>query len=554
MNARLRLHRDPPVEKATTPRAGGTDSVSSWLDMLTRMLPARQGAEVREELESHVRERVRDLVLAGTEEAAATRTAIAELGDAAAVAQRFREAARTPFRRLAMNLAVLGVAGAALITSVVAVRGTGPGGAPAPSYQPGVVERVVNGAEPSVPRIDATTDSLDVVLDKIGQSIKAQTVVRWPALGEAGVSAQQSVTVHTGPGSLSGVFDALNAAISASPDQRPVDFRLNDGVLEVAPPAWFDRRETTLVRYDLSPIEEQGIATEEFIALVVQFVSPEDWKDNGGEMAECRVLGRYAFVKAPARIHAGVRWFLDQFNGRADAPEGERHGAAGEAAVRVFPVQHTDAGETLEALKKLQSIREIDFTPWTVDANTNSIIGQAPPYQHEWVARALRDLDTPEHGQEKQRSAADPLGWRLHLNPAVRADGQLRLEAELRRPAEIDPVNLDVPLLEFRRQEPPVTQALAHRWLGGVLEGGALQPTVRALLLTHAPAGSALGAVRALLRGVEGAQLEMYVDGNTLILKGPNEDQVLAAEQVVWKLEELARVIKGETPPAATGR
>ena len=66
---------------------------------------------------------VRDQMLAGVSECDAVRTAVAELGDAAALARRFREAGKTPLRRTAMNLAVLGVAGAAMVTSLVAVGG-----------------------------------------------------------------------------------------------------------------------------------------------------------------------------------------------------------------------------------------------------------------------------------------------------------------------------------------------------------------------------------------------------------------------------------------------
>lgn len=536
--------RSDGVPKNPSRSDGPPDSVSSWLDVLTRMLPARQGAEVREELESHVRERVRDLVLAGTDEAAATRTAIAELGDAAAVAQRFREAARTPYRRLAMNLAVLGVAGAALVTSMVAVRSPGQGSVPGPSYQPGVVDRVAAGAkEPGGAKLDAHDTPLRTVLEDLARSIDAEMVVRWAALNEAGVLAPEPVTVKAGPGGLSTVFEAVNEAVlvayARDASDRAIDYRLRDGVLEIATPGWFDRRESTVVRYDLAPIEEQGVATEEFVELIRQFVSPDDWKDNGGDLAEVRVVGRLAFIKAPARIHDGVRWFFDQVNGKADEAQ-ERGAADGDAEVRTYPIQHADASETLDALKALQSIREIDFTKWAVNAHSNAIIGQAPARYHEWVERALRDVDTPErNGQDKQRSAIDPAAAEpareLALDQLMVAR---RLEFQIR----------DMPLIHSIRQAQlaPFEESALPTLRLALAQANDPRPTFRALALAHAPAETILGAVRALLRGVEGARLEMYVDAgaNTLILSGPSEEQVLAAEQVVWKLDELARVIK----------
>ncbi len=305
MTAPLRIRR------ADTPPS---DPVGQWLDVLGRMLPPDLGTDVREELESHVRERVRDLILAGQDEATAVGNAVAELGDAAAVAQRYRSAAQPPHRRRLMNLAIFSVAGAALMTSLFAV--TRPG-TPAPQhvYQPGQPMRVSVTPEPRVAALEMDKVKLGDAISRLAQSAKATPVIRWANLESAGLTPETTVTLDAPAGTISEVFAAINGTLAANALETVIDFRLREGTLEVARPIWFDQLETTLVRYDLSPIGDRGVADDEFIALVMQFVHPDDWKDNGGELAEfCVVGGESLFIKAPPRFHEGVRWFMNQLS------------------------------------------------------------------------------------------------------------------------------------------------------------------------------------------------------------------------------------------------
>ncbi len=468
MSAPLRLRTDsgtPTLRGGPHAERGGTqDPIAGWLDVLTRMLPARQGADIREDLEEHVRDRVRDLVLAGQSDAAATRTAIAELGDAAAVAQRFREAARTPFRRLAMNFAVLSVAGAALVTSLVGVMrpGTGPGGQ---VYQPIVADRFPGGKEPGAPVLDLKEGCLEDALAALAKFADAAPMVRWSSLGESGLEPDSLITAHSPAGSLSAAFDVLNDTLAGNAQERVIDFRLRDGVLEVARPEWFDQRESTLVRYDLGPLEEQGIPLDEFMGLVEQFVSSDDWENNGGTLAKYRVVGHFAFVKGPPRIHDGVQWFLSQFT------EAEQPGDPGAAAdqdggpVRVYHIQHTDAQDLLKVLMSMQSIREVDFTPWAADARTNSILGKAPAKHHDMVARAIKDLDSPEAALKRRTGQKN--AEMQAVTAALLAqcqDDRARIEAEIaelaaRGVAEDDP---DAQVLRDRLKEAQQREAEAR--------------------------------------------------------------------------------------------
>ncbi len=106
------------------PRPDTPDAIGAWLDRLARLsrLPPAEAAELREELDAHLRERVRDLMLAGHDEPGAVHKSISELGDLALLAQRYREASRTPRRRLTMQIALVAATTTALGLSTIALR------------------------------------------------------------------------------------------------------------------------------------------------------------------------------------------------------------------------------------------------------------------------------------------------------------------------------------------------------------------------------------------------------------------------------------------------
>ena len=86
----------------TDESGGGAErTVSAWLDVLVRLLRLPQLAqdEIRLELQGHLSERIRDLILAGHTEDQATRTAIGELGEATDLAHRYKNAHRFAKRR-----------------------------------------------------------------------------------------------------------------------------------------------------------------------------------------------------------------------------------------------------------------------------------------------------------------------------------------------------------------------------------------------------------------------------------------------------------------------
>lgn len=92
------------------------DPISDWLDVFMRLLELKpsESRAVRDELEDHLRSRVDDLIITGASEHDAVRTAVAELGETAILAKRFKHAQHPNRRRTLMSTALVAVAASAL--------------------------------------------------------------------------------------------------------------------------------------------------------------------------------------------------------------------------------------------------------------------------------------------------------------------------------------------------------------------------------------------------------------------------------------------------------
>lgn len=130
MSAPLRIHSEP------VHAPNRRDAADAWLDRVTAMLrvPMAEREAIRAELNEHLRERIRDLMLSGAAEGAATSQAISELGDAAMLARRYQEAIEPSSRRSLMHVGIATAATAALVFSGAALfqggaAPTPPGGA-----------------------------------------------------------------------------------------------------------------------------------------------------------------------------------------------------------------------------------------------------------------------------------------------------------------------------------------------------------------------------------------------------------------------------------------
>lgn len=168
MSAPLRIHSEPPH------LPNRRDAADAWLDRVTAMLrvPMAEREAIRAELNEHLRERIRDLMLSGVGEGAATSQAISELGDAAMLARRYQEAIEPSSRRSLMHVGIATAATAALVFSGAALfqNGSAPtppsGGTPvatAPAAPSGAfgVEAQLNARMEEMYR--ALADSRDII-------------------------------------------------------------------------------------------------------------------------------------------------------------------------------------------------------------------------------------------------------------------------------------------------------------------------------------------------------------------------------------------------------
>ncbi|MGH7133880.1 MAG: permease prefix domain 1-containing protein [Phycisphaerales bacterium] len=316
-------NNDPPrlVLAGAARAADAPDAISAWLDVFVRLLrfPESERAGVREELESHLRERVRDLVLTDVNEVEAQRRAIAELGDAAELAQRYVAAKRTPTRRLVMNGLVAVAAGAALITSLVAVNHGPPAGSKAVEYQPPAVAAAGDSSGNKVAAHNFDKTPLRQVFAAVAADLGRPLTLNEAALGQLNTDMDAQMTLRLEAGDLNSALKRINAALADH--QGMLDWRVTAAQLEVATREHFDQLETKLISMELGSYFSLPEAKHDAVVqLISQMVEPEGWLDNGGNTSRMSIVGQKLFVKAPPRVVAQVAWIVDRLNDVGDKP------------------------------------------------------------------------------------------------------------------------------------------------------------------------------------------------------------------------------------------
>jgi hypothetical protein len=371
--------------------------ISAWLLTLRKVLrlPEGEAAAILDELEDHLQQRTRDLQLSGIGDAEAVRMALNELGDAAMLARRFRSVNGFKRRRLAMNFAVLGVACGAAVLSILAVS-RGPQGSGSGS---GSVALYEDAYQPDRGGTKLSFDGageieLGKFLDVVGKDLQVPVYVRWERLQERGVENGTSVVIVGKGLELAEAFRRINETPGVS--DAKLDYRVEHGILEVADREFFDRRERMLASYDLSSLmagnsaEDRQKIANDLRGTIMQFVSRDDWQENGGDLAVLSTVDARLFVEAPPRMHKQVKWILEQLTAEARAQEPHANGAE---ETKIYPLKHTSASEVLAALRSLEAIKEIDLSRFAVDERTNSVIGAGDASVHHRIAGALAVLD-----------------------------------------------------------------------------------------------------------------------------------------------------------------
>ncbi|MCA9298291.1 MAG: LysM peptidoglycan-binding domain-containing protein [Phycisphaerales bacterium] len=285
------------------------DAIEGWLDMLVRVLrlPDDDRTGIRDELEGHLRERVRDLMVTGMPEGEATRTAIGELGDAATLASRF-EHARRPRRRHLMHAAIFTILGAGLTTGILAVQGgaTPPTIVPPVSSLPeGIVQHRL-----SIDEGEPLRDVLESLAATSGHALFIHTNV----LESEGVSLDEPLTFSIDNAAASTAMRLVNESLDIHP---PIEMRLIDGMLEVATRDYFDQLETVITMYDLEAAlpandpDAREYRAGQIAEAVQELVETECWVDYGGSVASIHLVDHRMFVSAPPRMQSQVAWILD---------------------------------------------------------------------------------------------------------------------------------------------------------------------------------------------------------------------------------------------------
>lgn len=420
---------------------GEPPSIAAWLHALSRRMnvPASERQAVCDELDAHLRQRVQELMLCGHSEAEATEAAIKELGDADELAGRYTQAYSHPRRRRIMQIGMLGIAGAAVVTAIVTFNGPG-SVIPTSAFQPPREE------PPAALRdIKVSADSSlrwDDFFRAIGQGAKLPVFVHWPQLRALGGGELPTFSPDNGIGvelqgfSLDAAITLLNDHANLGSDMG-LAYRVQEGRIVFSSQAFFDRQETVLVTYDLSAAIaarqtdlEQGRSSEEIVdsirQIVMSLVHPDLWAENGGDLARMQTYGTKLFVSAPSRLQPNVQWVLAEM-ATAGPKDHALPGAGaniGDTQTRVFPLKHVEASETLGVIKSLHSLQPVDFTRAASDPGTNSIIVQGSAELLDRVGAAIDAIDQPRTQERKPVSMLDP---RFQIRAA--GDGGLVIRA-----------------------------------------------------------------------------------------------------------------------------
>lgn len=337
MKLERRRNRPRPT---TTPQTFDTQAksdeqspadIEGWLDLLDRFLklPNQHKQSIREELRGHLTERVRDLMLTGTEREFAMRQAINELGEAAELAERFRHANHYPRRRLLMNALLAGVCTTVVIGAVAVMNSNGnQSSAIAPAFYAAQEQADDQREALDSISIDLRTEmSPRDIVDAIVATKKIGVSVDWSPLEEIGLSPDEPLGMSGRELPVSMVLNELSRRLNNEWDV--LDWRVKDRMLILDTRHGWDLRERIIASYNIQSIIDQlrheyatnyNDAVEQICTVITNLVDPELWIDNGGDVGKIEVVGGRMFVQAPLRMHEKVTWILGELAKEPEMP------------------------------------------------------------------------------------------------------------------------------------------------------------------------------------------------------------------------------------------
>lgn len=304
----------------TSPSSGESSSVSSrpvsesiagWLDIAIKLcrLKEREASSLREELESHLSERVNDMLVTGANEQQAIRRAIAELGDAAIFAQQYRTQRNEPTRRKIMNGLLIGSVGAALALSVTAITINQP--TRGPNVYPTGTAYIASGAVDDLIDFSFKDVPLREILTEVGSVVADRVYINeyngWDNMLDS------KLTLVVGEVAFSHGLLLLSEKIRAFTGEE-IEYRVTNGLIEFGPRSLFDTREKILVSYDFEEDLRPDVTHADLKGAITSLVEFDSWVDNGGEAATITIVGSLLFINASPRIHEGVEWVIGQLS------------------------------------------------------------------------------------------------------------------------------------------------------------------------------------------------------------------------------------------------
>ncbi|RNC82272.1 MAG: hypothetical protein ED559_10965 [Phycisphaera sp.] len=342
------------IKERTKPtvRTSARDPITQWLDVFTKLLalPPAERERIRDELEDHLRMRVDDLMILGKSEPEATEKAVAELGETAELAKRFKEARTSTRRRRLMHTTMFAAAGLALTVGAMNMI---PGSAPMPVTAPSQVAAEKQPERSDGMNRDLAPGNLEDIFNTIAESHGVKHFVHWGSLDEAGVYNDSEVGAIPASGlSMGKVAIFLNSHLSVD-GADAVTARFEDDILEFGTVRYFDKRELITIDHDVSDLVPAGNVLEytaeadQLRKGITTVVEPYIWR---GEDAIGAIVcnGSQLSVRAPERVQGKIIEYIE----RLRAIQHQKHGAAERALDEAVALQRRNQEELIEQTHK----------------------------------------------------------------------------------------------------------------------------------------------------------------------------------------------------------
>lgn len=358
------------------------DSISSWLDVLTSMLvmPDAQRAQVRDELEDHLRSRVDDLLILGKSEPESIRIAVAELGETAELARLISSAnkPRHPYRRYTMNALLIAATGSLL---ALGIHITLPSTILPTLQTQGTGEIVADSKLSGIPfdkiKVDVRNATLGEMVEQLQTKTDIPLIVHWPMFDSFGFDRDTKIDIDSDPIPATLVLTILAERTEQYVKDSMVLHRADDQY-ELGSRSQFDHRTIGKRIYDLSafveptPIEQSStgrqsnratesnnnVAKQRILDMLTFHVSSDDWRNAGGELAYASVIGNNLVISAPSRMHDEIKVLLEDLIDREVAYSKEAQYKNQRAFDRVEEEFKSVRGRLIELGERLRKIED----------------------------------------------------------------------------------------------------------------------------------------------------------------------------------------------------